>query len=237
MRKNGEDALSESAGDLENGKFSERLHLAIGDQSVLAFAKRCGISDSLVRKYLGGSLPGMDNLVTLATAAGVSIEWLATGEGEMRRSSGRSPRPRDEADEEYAHVPLYDARISAGHGVWSQGAEVLTHLAFTRYSLQKKGLDLSALSAVRIRGDSMEPLLTDGDAVVVDHRFQKVHDEAIYVIRLDDHLFAKRLQRQFDGSIAIISENKAYNDMVVPKDQLENLEVIGRVIWLGRWMA
>ncbi|AWE73158.1 putative c repressor [Pseudomonas aeruginosa] len=72
---------------------------------------------------------------------------------------------------------------------------------------------------------------------MIDHRFQKVQDEAIYVIRLDDHLFAKRLQRQFDGSIAIISENKAYNDMVVPKGQLSELDIIGRVIWLGRWMA
>ncbi|RPO34665.1 c repressor, partial [Pseudomonas aeruginosa] len=41
----------------------------------------------------------------------------------------------------------------------------------------------------------------------------------------------------FDGSIAIISENKAYNDMVVPKGQLSDLDIIGRVIWLGRWMA
>ncbi|RQA67162.1 c repressor, partial [Pseudomonas aeruginosa] len=42
---------------------------------------------------------------------------------------------------------------------------------------------------------------------------------------------------QFDGSIAIISENKAYKDMVVPKDQLSDLDIIGRVVWLGRWMV
>lgn len=234
MSKKGEATLSESAGDLESAKFSERLRQAIGDQSVLAFAKKCGISDSLIRKYLSDSLPGMDNLVTLAQVAGVSIAWLATGEGQMAPSASDVA---SRSNDDYAQVPLYDARISAGHGVWSEGARVLTHLAFTRYSLQKKGLDLSKLSAVRIRGDSMEPLLADGDAVVIDHRFQKVQDEAIYVIRLDDHLFAKRLQRQFDGSIAIISEHKAYNDMVVPKGQLSDLDIIGRVIWLGRWMA
>ncbi|MDO2137952.1 S24 family peptidase, partial [Escherichia coli] len=86
-------------------------------------------------------------------------------------------------------------------------------------------------------GDSMEPLLSDGDAVVIDQDLRPVRDEAIYVIRVGDQLYAKRLQRQFDGSIAIISENKAYKDMVVPKDQLSNLDIIGRVVWLGRWMV
>ena len=50
-------------------------------------------------------------------------------------------------------------------------------------------------------------------------------------------LYVKRLQRQFDGSIQIISENKAYQNMVVPKEHLGDLEIIGRVVWAGGWMV
>ncbi|WP_275427607.1 S24 family peptidase, partial [Stenotrophomonas maltophilia] len=80
-------------------------------------------------------------------------------------------------------------------------------------------------------GDSMEPLLCDGDTVLVDHTKSTVQDAAVYVVRLDDHLYAKRLQRRFDGSVSIISENKAYTEMIVPKAKLSDLEIIGRVVW------
>lgn len=60
-------------------EFPRRLRQAIGDRSVLSFAKACGMSDSLVRKYLAGSLPGLDKAIIMARVAGVSLEWLAGG--------------------------------------------------------------------------------------------------------------------------------------------------------------
>lgn len=59
--------------------FKDRLAKAIGERSVLSFAKECGMSDSLVRKYLAGTLPGLDKVVVMAKVAGVSVQWLATG--------------------------------------------------------------------------------------------------------------------------------------------------------------
>jgi hypothetical protein len=64
--------------------FASRLRLVIGDASVLSYAKKCGLSDGLVRKYLISSLPSVDKLVILAVNGGVEIKWLATGEGPMR---------------------------------------------------------------------------------------------------------------------------------------------------------
>lgn len=152
----------------------------------------------------------------------------------MRPGSGAAAAGVD--DDHYAMVPLYDARCSAGHGAWNEGCTVLTHLAFTRYSLRKKGLESAQLSAIRVDGDSMEGLLKDGDTVLLDHRRNALEGEAVYVIRLDDHLYAKRLQRQFDGSVHIISQNKAYQVMVVPRERLGELEIIGRVVWSAGWM-
>ena len=116
-------------------------------------------------------------------------------------------------DDKYSYVPLYDARCSAGHGAWTEGARVLTHLAFTTYSLRKQGLEPSKLSAIRVDGDSMEGVLSDGDTVLIDHSRNSLEGEAIYVIRLDDHLYAKRLQRQIGGGVAVISANAAYQTM------------------------
>lgn len=185
--------------------------------------------------YLTGqSEPKVSRCVEIARAVGVDVGWLVSGMGEER------PRAPAEAGglggDEYALIPLYDARCSAGHGSWNEGCRVLTQLAFTRYSLRKKGLEAAQLSAIRVDGDSMEGLLKDGDTVLLDHRRNSLEGEAVYVIRLDDHLSAKRLQRQFDGSVHIISENKAYRDMVVPKERLGDLEIVGRVVWSAGWM-
>lgn len=184
--------------------------------------------------YLTGqSEPKVARCVEIAKAVGVDVGWLASGEGSKLRSTSAKT---EVDDDKYAYVPLYDARCSAGHGAWSDGAKVLTMLAFTAYSLRKQGLDPAKLSAIRVDGDSMEGLLNDGDTVMIDHSRSSLEGEAVYVIRLDDHLYAKRLQRQFDGSIHIISENKAYRDMIVPKDRLNDLDIIGRVVWAGGWL-
>lgn len=197
-------------------------------------ARLTAIPRRTLEYYLTGqSEPKVARCVDIAKAAGVDIGWLASGEGDPFRGSNAQETP---SDDKYAYVPLYDARCSAGHGAWSEGAKVLTMLAFTAYSLRKQGLDSAKLSAIRVDGDSMEGLLSDGDTVMIDHSRNTLEGEAVYVIRLDGHLYAKRLQRQFDGSIHIISENKAYRDMVVPKEQLNDLEILGRVVWAGGWM-
>ena len=192
---------------------------------------------SIPRRTLEYYLTGQRELkvarcVEIAKAVGVDVGWLATGEGDKYRGL----EPQFSSDDKYAYVPLYDARCSAGHGAWNEGAKILTMLAFTAYSLRKQGLEPAKLSAIRVDGDSMEGMLSDGDTVMINHARRTLEGEAVYVIRLDDHLYAKRLQRQFDGSIHIISENKAYKDMVVPKQQLNELEIIGRVVWAGGWM-
>lgn len=69
--------------------LSERIRLAIGDEPVAAFARRCGFGESLLRKYLQGSEPSATNLAKIADAAGVTVDWLATGRGPRARAEAR----------------------------------------------------------------------------------------------------------------------------------------------------
>lgn len=211
------------------GCFRERLKEAMGTRAARGFARDASLSEGAIRSYLSGeTYPTLDRLEQIAQAAGVSAMWLAFGE-----------QPQTALvieDDKYSYVPLYDARCSAGHGAWTEGARVLTHLAFTTYSLRKQGLEPSKLSAIRVDGDSMEGLLSDGDTVLIDHSRNSLEGEAIYVIRLDDHLYAKRLQRQIGGGVAVISANTAYQTMTVSKENLNDLEIVGRVVWAGGWI-
>ncbi len=213
--------------------FKERISVAIERAGgATSMSKKAGVSSSVLRKWRSGqSEPSRTNLIKMAIAADVSVEWLVSGEGGLETTAQVEPLGMDD----YAFVPLYDAQCSAGAGSWNENSRVLTHLSFTRYSLRKQGLTPDHLSAIRIDGDSMEPVLNSGDTVLIDHTRTTIEGEGIYVLRFDGHLYAKRLQRNFDG-VVIISANKEYAPVTVPRDRLEELEVIGKAVWSAGWL-
>ncbi|MBA4289376.1 MAG: c repressor [Pseudomonas sp.] len=211
------------------GTRIEALAARVGGKRELA--NLSGIHETQLYKYIkGANAPSIAVAVALAHAGNESLDWLLLGKS-------NSPAVEAAIDENvYAFVPLYDARCSAGNGAWNERSRVLVQLSFTRYSLRKKGLNPADLACLRVDGDSMTGLLEDGDTVMIDQSRNALEGEGVYVVLLDDHLYAKRLQRQFDGSVLIISHNKEYQPMTVPKDRLAELQIVGRAVWAGGWL-
>lgn len=78
--------------------FADRLGQLIGEaKNRNSFAAKCGVSDSLLRKYLAGGTPGIDKAAQIADAAGVSLEWLVSGRGEKHPPPSIEPRPAEPA--------------------------------------------------------------------------------------------------------------------------------------------
>jgi transcriptional regulator with XRE-family HTH domain len=81
----------------ELGRFSERLNKSISGKSARGFARDCGLSEAAVRKYLAGKAdPSRGTTVSMARAAGVNLEWLATGEGPMLKGERAPVAPLDQ---------------------------------------------------------------------------------------------------------------------------------------------
>ncbi|TQE92557.1 MAG: hypothetical protein FKY71_19815 [Spiribacter salinus] len=69
--------------------FPDRLSYILGGQSVRAFARHAGVSDTFLRQCLSGKTePTRTKLLALATTGGVSVEWLATGNTPAESSAG-----------------------------------------------------------------------------------------------------------------------------------------------------
>lgn len=58
-----------------------------------AFARRCGVGMTTLRKYLAGAEPSASRLVAIADAAGVNIAWLAAGRGPKKGSAAPMAGP------------------------------------------------------------------------------------------------------------------------------------------------
>lgn len=59
--------------------FADRLRVLIGDSSVSAFARKVGLGEGLIRRYLNGSEPGLHKAEQISKASNCSLEWLASG--------------------------------------------------------------------------------------------------------------------------------------------------------------
>ena len=135
-------------------------------------------------------------------------------------------RSRD--SEDFVSVPRLPLGASAGPGSFS--AQEISHDAF-RFSkrwLREMGLEGAALSAIRVEGDSMEPMLRSGDEIFVDRN--KRSGEGIHVVRIGDALHVKQVQASAPGRITLVSANDAYAPIELAR---EEVEVLGRVVWKG----
>lgn len=65
--------------------FAARLKDLIGEESVSGFARRVGLNEALIRKYLNGSEPSLAKANQIAERANCSLEYLATGCGYLYR--------------------------------------------------------------------------------------------------------------------------------------------------------
>jgi transcriptional regulator with XRE-family HTH domain len=83
----------------ESDALSVRLLELVGEDSLLSFARRCGVNEGTLRNIIkAGAMPRTDHLVAIADAANVSIEWLAAGRGPKQRgASAAAPAPPAES--------------------------------------------------------------------------------------------------------------------------------------------
>ncbi|WP_417345759.1 XRE family transcriptional regulator [Ferrimonas sp.] len=214
----------------QKGRFPARLESLLEGQSLRSFSRKVGISDTTIAKYLSGDTdPTLGKLEMIADACGVSLAWLVTGQEEKAAEVLSS-----EFDEEYALIDGFHASVSTGHGTSWDNEPVRRKLAFRKKWLSYRKLQPESLKVVFAKGDSMEPTIHSGDSILVDVSIQTLSDGSIFVLSLGGDLYAKRLSRRFDGGIEIISDNKEYDKQIVPADELEQLDIIGKVVWIGK---
>ncbi|WP_085299277.1 LexA family transcriptional regulator [Cognaticolwellia mytili] len=135
---------------------------------------------------------------------------------------------------EFAMIPGYNVQVSAGHGAINSDEQPTRYLAFRHKWLKYRGFNEKDLVVVFAKGDSMEPTISNNNSLLIMTKIDNIQDGSIYVIRQDDTLLVKRVQRLLDGNLKLISDNMAYEPMVLSKDSFESLDVVGQVVWIAK---
>ncbi|MDH5188526.1 MAG: helix-turn-helix transcriptional regulator [Rhodospirillaceae bacterium] len=85
--------------------------------------------------------------------------------------------------------------------------------------------------ALEISGDSMDPVLRDGDIVIISPEAGVRRGDRVVVKTKSGEVMAKTLKRKTATNVELSSFNKAHEDRTIPLDEVE---WISRIVWAAQ---
>lgn len=232
--------------------LAERLKLARKERglSQKALGELVGVSQAAIQKIETEKAQSTNKILELAQALNVTPEWLNFGDGPMQKGAPSIPSPgystikdtglktvvwEDLTDEErsgFIQIPLLDVSLSAGHGMCALEERSDFSMPFDPRYIKSMGVSESAAKLVRVSGQSMSPVLNDGDIVGVNTNDIEIRDGKTYAICQADLLRVKMLIATPDSVIIRSINREEYPDEIIPRDKFhDEVRVIGKVFW------
>lgn len=213
--------------------FADRLKSLMEEKKIsnADLARIMGVTRATVKLWVDGKTLQLkyNDAVSLSEIFGVHVDWLMSGNGDKQI--------KDQDDS----VLLKRINLTALCGkypsinvptdVENNEELVETIRAGSKWFFNNfphyRPEDVQIVTAT---GDSMEPLIKEGDLVFVDINVQSCNRDGIFFLYLDGQYFIKRIQRSIGRSLILISENPSYRDIEIKPDSQVEFYVIGRVI-------
>ena len=220
--------------DIREIRRANLQYLVDKEETAADFARRVGVDP----KQVSHILTGFRNM-------GHEIARRIEGALEMRQGQMDAPlldamagnlknylaERRAEYGDEIVMIPFVDAQVGAGPGV-SNGDEATLDLhQYSRAWIDRNGLHAPALRRVKVAGDSMRPTIFDGDVALVNTAERKITNGKVFAFIVDGEARVKRLFKQFDGRIRVVSDNPdklQFPDEFLTPDHMP--EMVGRVV-------
>lgn len=218
--------------------LAERLTSIMAEKglSQAELARMTGLKQPSVFKIVSGQTLNPKNIVEIATALGVDVNWLKTGEGEpITQGSLISSLVSTDSDEHHRfRVDYLDVQAAAGHsGIENADyPEVIQSIYFSKEGLLEivgKSTN-DGISLINVPTDSMVPTINKGDIVFVDTKVNYYTGEGVYFFLLNGGAYIKRLMKLPTGVYRAISDNSVYPDFDISDELFDTAVIIGKFI-------
>lgn len=201
-------------------------------ERVKELCKRHGKSMNQVEKDLGfgtgyiskldKSVPNTTKIRQLAEYFNVTVDYLMGTISENAVSTGnKSQRPSSGV------VINVLGRVAAGIPI-----DAVEEIIDTEEITQEMAAT-GTYFGLKIKGDSMEPKISEGDVVIVRQQDDAESGDIIIALVNGDEATCKRLKKYSDG-IMLLSNNPKYDPMVFSQQEIiqKPVRIIGRVVEL-----
>lgn len=188
-----------------------------------------GLKQSTISEIESSEEQNTNKVAEIAEVLGVTTDYLIFGENHSTTSSAHA----NDDNRIFVWVPLYEISASAGYGATIPFMEESRwSFPIPENSLKDMGaIDRKSLIAMNVRGDSMIGDLNDGDYIIVDTSITDP-GAGIYVIRLNNELLVKRINRKPGGIIDVISTNPLFDTFTIDLNSMPyDFSIVGKVVW------
>lgn len=193
--------------------FSKRLSELINNSNYTLdkIEEHVGKTNATISRYASGEITGVkrSTIVKLADFFKVSPAWLA----------GFSDKKYDDFNNKQS-LPLL--------GIVKAGYDYLANENIISYvSADINVSDIENCYALKVTGDSMEPILYEDDIVIV-HKQNDVENGQVAIILIDDEEATIKKVIKYDNYVELIAFNSYYPPKKLTKS--DNFKIIGKVI-------
>jgi phage repressor protein C with HTH and peptisase S24 domain len=216
--------------------FGERVRLAarvIGTYQEAAAAADI-IYDQLRKIMNETAAPSFPAMAALAHKAGIRLDWLAFGTGPQFVNETLSTGISISATAVGTPPAAADSAVIYLRAYSIGGADnALGSLPFPRRYLDRLQLSADDVALFEQSGDAMETTIGNGALMMLNLRKREISDGAIVAARVGGELMVKRVQREPDGAVQLLSDNAKYGAIKLLPEAVRLLDVLGRVVWIG----
>lgn len=192
--------------------FSKRLSELINNNNYTLdkIEEYVGKTNATISRYASGEITGVkrSTIVKLADFFKVSPAWLA----------GFTDQKYDAFDNKQV-FPLLGT-VKAGYN-YLASENVISYI-----SIDKNVSDPENYFALKVVGDSMQPILYEDDIIIV-HRQSDVENGQIAIILVDNEEATVKKVMKYDDHIELIAFNSYYPPRIL--DKKSNFQIIGKV--------
>lgn len=185
------------------------------------FADRFGVAQSTVGSWEAGKRePNFETMQRLADFFGVSVDYLL---GREEQDGSGPPAPSNPGSK---WIPVL-GKVAAGMPI------VAIEDVLGYEEIDAKTAASGEYFALQIKGQSMEPKISDGDVVIVRQQDDCDSGDIAVVLANGDEATVKRIKKT-PGGLMLIPSNPAYEPVFYTTDEIESLpvKIIGKVIEL-----
>jgi phage repressor protein C with HTH and peptisase S24 domain len=204
----------------------ERILDATGISSQSELARELEINRSGITHARNNNKIPDKWVVKLYKKFGLNPQWTESGIGNVFINI------KSDNDVEFKYIPKVAARLSAGTGSFESEENITDYLSFQTKWLAGKGA-ANSMVAMEVFGQSMEPVIREGDTVLIDQSQNRIIAGTIYAVGVEDTILIKRLEKHPD-KLVLSSDNKSYEPIYIKREETDLVRIIGKVIWSCR---
>lgn len=201
------------------GELKDRLKIALdlAGRRPVDLANATGISRSSISQYLSGYAKPTDvNAYKMAKYLGVTEAWLIGFDAPMGK--------HEAANNNGVKIPVL-GYVAAGIPI-KEIADIIDYEEISE-SLARTG----EFFALKIKGNSMEPRICDGDVVIVKCQSDVTSGDIAIVSISNEYGTCKKIKKDING-IYLIGLNPSYDPKFYTNKEVETMpiSILGRVV-------